>query len=268
MRHQDEDGAGRRLLEALEERVGGVLVHVFGRMNERDAQPAAVRADVQEVRELAHLLDLDLDARLLGLRPALVGFVGRRLARASGSTRRKSGWLPPRNQRQPSQAPQGFLPVPSHRRSCASSLGERELADAARPVDQERVRQALEARARANRGSAGSRGASEVRECALERLADLGHRRGGVDHAHALPARPWRARGRRRARARKTPGPRARSGRASFRRGSRLLRDFVASSRRPACGRGRGRDAPRRRGARSARAARPSPLPGTRRSRR
>ncbi len=41
---------------------------------------------------------------------------------ASGSRRRKSGWLPPRNQRQPSQAPQGLRAAsgPSQRINCAA----------------------------------------------------------------------------------------------------------------------------------------------------
>ena len=114
-----------------------------------------------------------------------LGFSGFSAQRASGSTRRKSGWLPARNQRQASHASQGRLPVPSHRKSC-EALGELELACAARP--RRRGARAAGARGgvRANRGSAGSRGASEVGERTLERLADLGHRRGGIDHPHAL----------------------------------------------------------------------------------
>ena len=41
MRHQNEDGAGRRLLQALE-RIGSVLVHFLGWMHEGDSEIAAV----------------------------------------------------------------------------------------------------------------------------------------------------------------------------------------------------------------------------------
>jgi hypothetical protein len=67
MRHQDEDRPGGGLLEAFEERVGRVLVHVLGGVHESHPRPAAVRANVEKPGELAHLVDLDLDARLLGL---------------------------------------------------------------------------------------------------------------------------------------------------------------------------------------------------------
>ena len=64
MRDQQEHGAGGRLFEPLQERIGGAEGHVLGRMDERHAQPAAVRFDVQEVGNAAHLLDFDLGARL------------------------------------------------------------------------------------------------------------------------------------------------------------------------------------------------------------
>src|SRR5216117_3126601 len=84
-----------------------------------------MRADVQKGRELAHLLDEDIEAGLLGapgrgLAPLLLLAGGGSLAIASGSRRRKSGWLPARYQRQPSQLPHGRLASSacSQRRSC------------------------------------------------------------------------------------------------------------------------------------------------------
>ena len=43
---------GGRFLEPLKQRVGGVRIHVLGRMHQRDAQAPAVRAEVEEAGEL------------------------------------------------------------------------------------------------------------------------------------------------------------------------------------------------------------------------
>ena len=213
-------------------------------MNQRDPQAAAVRADVEEVGQRAHLVDLDLDAGLLGFLAgaALRVRVRRRLlASASGSRRRKSGWLPPRNQRQPSQRAAGLLA--RLRKEGAARCAPRAPA----------------CRCRAGRGSAAhaagapARRASESRigwfqgctqnppGCARAPCGSPAAPRTRRSRARA-PARPGRARGRRRARARRTRGPRARSGRAAFRTGSRVARcrrlqsnTSVRSGARPGC---------------------------------
>ena len=66
MRNQDEDGPGGRFLEPFKEGIGRVGIHVFCRVHERDTQPSSVRAQIEEGSELAHLIDLDLGAGLLG----------------------------------------------------------------------------------------------------------------------------------------------------------------------------------------------------------
>ena len=148
-----------------------------------------------------------------------------------------------------SQRPQGRLRSGLRTAgSCADVLGERELADAARAVDQQGVRQALARAPSAIRRSARSRdgsfepsGQSSARSRLLRMLA---HVRGGVDDPHRARARPWRARGTR-PRTRSKKAASSRSKRSSFfpepgealaappRSGSR--RRSVRSGARPGC---------------------------------
>jgi len=121
------------------------LTFISSRMDQRDAQAAAVRADVEEIGQLAHLIDLDVEARLAAARGSFASSSALRVGRrrqGSGSRRRKSGWLPPVYQRQPSQAPQGLRAVSCFaKKELGDLLGERQLADALRAMNQQRVRQ-------------------------------------------------------------------------------------------------------------------------------
>src|SRR5438552_5140902 len=120
-------------------------------MDQRDPQRAAMRADVQEACELADLLDEDIEARLLGapgrglapllrlfarwrqlgdrlrLEAAEIGMVAAEIPAAaiaaSARTLRRLGVLA--------------------KEKLSDALGQRELADAARAVQQQGVRQAL-----------------------------------------------------------------------------------------------------------------------------
>src|SRR2546422_9697766 len=47
-------------------------------MDQRDAQATAVRADIEEIGQLAHLIDLDLEARLAAARGGFALFLRRR----------------------------------------------------------------------------------------------------------------------------------------------------------------------------------------------
>ena len=151
------------------------------------------------------------------------------MASASGSRRRKSGWLPARNQRQRvAGAGRAFFRVPSQSRLCAMRSASAALPDAARTVEQQRVRQPAAAREQRieDRLVPGVHQRSD--RLLLERLADVAERRRWHRSRARAPARPWRARGRRRARARRRRGPRARSGRASCPSAARrLARDLV-----------------------------------------
>ena len=124
-------------------------------MNERDAQGAAVRASVEEVGELADLLDRDDEARLLGAPgrglscppPLLLRIrrrhLGDRLGLEAPEVRMVAGEVPAA----------GVAAVAGARlrigvlakEQLREALGERELADAARAVQQKGVRQALRA---------------------------------------------------------------------------------------------------------------------------
>ena len=57
---EDDDGVRRRLLEVLEQRVGGVLVHRLGAVHEVDAAVGLERPHVQVAAELADVIDADL----------------------------------------------------------------------------------------------------------------------------------------------------------------------------------------------------------------
>src|SRR5229473_3226991 len=116
-------------------------------MDERDAQAAAVRADVEEIGQLAHLVDLDLEARPAAARRSFALLLLRRgvglrrqgfrleaaeigmvaagvpaaaIAGAAGLARRVLGFA---------------------KEELGDLLGQRQLADALRAVNQQRVGQ-------------------------------------------------------------------------------------------------------------------------------
>ena len=60
---QQQQGAGRRLLEDLQQRVGGVAVHLVGAVDDDDPPAAPRRRQAQEAAELAHVVDDDLAAQ-------------------------------------------------------------------------------------------------------------------------------------------------------------------------------------------------------------
>ena len=227
---------------------------------------------VEEVGERAHLLDLDLGARLgvflAGAASPSSGSASlRRASRARGAGSRDGCRRGTSGSRRSGRRASRRIRL-SHSRSCAKRSASASLPTPRGPWSS-RACGSLPRRARrASRGSAGSRDASERRGCCSSALRICGLVAGGVDDAHAPRLGPGARRGRRRAPARRRRGPRARSGRASCRRRRRrLLRRLRRGSRTPASGRARGPDARRRPGGRSARPARPSPPPGRRPSR-
>src|SRR5207249_399291 len=146
--NQDEDGAGGRFLEALEERIGRVGVEILGGMDKRDAQGAAMRADVQKARELAHLLDEDVEARLLrapgrGLAPLLLFHRRRRLGDRLGFEAAEVRMVTSEIPAAAVAAAAGTLRRLGvlAEQKLGDALGQRELADAARTVQQQGVRQ-------------------------------------------------------------------------------------------------------------------------------
>src|SRR5205823_4351695 len=129
VRHEKKYRARRRLFERLQQRVRRIDVHFLSRMDQRDAQAAAVRADVEEIGQLAHLVDLDLEARLAAAREgfrleaAEVGMVAAGVpAAALAGAARLARRVP------------GFA-----KKELGDPLGERSLADALRAVDQQRM---------------------------------------------------------------------------------------------------------------------------------
>jgi hypothetical protein len=104
----------------------------------------AMRTDMQEVIERAHLVDRDL---LAGLLPA--GFVGQRRCdafagvNACGCSRRRSGWLPCPSQPQARHLPQA---MPDSLTASQSNASANERARSNLPIplltrDQQRMRQ-------------------------------------------------------------------------------------------------------------------------------
>ena len=67
MADEEQDGAGRRLLEDLQERVGGGAVQLVGGVDDRDAPAAVGGGELEEALERADLVDGDGGAQALGL---------------------------------------------------------------------------------------------------------------------------------------------------------------------------------------------------------
>ena len=63
---QDQDGAGRRLLQDLQQRVGGILVQVLGAIDDRHAPAAFGRGQGHEPVDLAHVGDGDIAFQAFG----------------------------------------------------------------------------------------------------------------------------------------------------------------------------------------------------------
>src|SRR5689334_18431585 len=152
VRDEDKDGPERWLLQAFQERVSGIRIEVLGGMDERDAQGAAVRAQVEEVGEGAHLLHRDDDARLLGAPGRGLAPLLRCLGFRRWHLRERFGLDAPEVRMVAGEIPAAGVAAPAGTRlrigvlaqeQLREVLGERELADAARAVDQERVRKAL-----------------------------------------------------------------------------------------------------------------------------
>ena len=136
---QQQQRVRRRLLERLEQRIGGVRVQVVGRIDDHHAPAALGRGHTQEMVGRAHVVDDDFRARLAGLLvdPALEG----------PQVRMSAGGDPL----------EGLAPrIDGQGRGCATeqvgrpaagqdeareAVGQRRLADAARPRDQPGVRQ-------------------------------------------------------------------------------------------------------------------------------
>src|SRR5215472_13224715 len=126
--------ATRRLLENLEQRIGGVAVHFLGAVDDDDAPTLLCRGQPHKAGDLAYVLDDDLAApptspRIIG---ALDGQKVSVTARGDAAERIARGVY-----RQP-----GIGTIAGLREQEAGEPeGERRLADTARPGQQQRMRQ-------------------------------------------------------------------------------------------------------------------------------
>ena len=151
VRHQEQEHATRRLLEDFEERIGGVAVHLVGAVDDDDAPAALGRGQPQKSADLAGVLDDDLAAQ-----PAAARVVGALDRQEIGMPARghpaKDAAV--RGNRQPAFAditligsiipeqPAGrALPCPVRQHETRKAKRQRRLADAARPAQQQRMRQ-------------------------------------------------------------------------------------------------------------------------------
>ena len=125
MRHENEQGTRRRFFQVLQQRVCRGWLHGLSRMDHDDLVSIPVAGYIDKIGKIAYLLYLDVTARFsFGFRAAGISSsfihsavhfqcphrpgrpplpspdsaVGGFLDMSSGSTRRKSGWLPCSNQ--------------------------------------------------------------------------------------------------------------------------------------------------------------------------
>src|SRR2546426_1915727 len=135
----------RRLFERLQQRVRRIDVHSLSRVDQRDAQAAAVRADVEEIGQLAHLVDLDLEARRAAARGSFALLLRRRgVGRRRQGFRLKAAEVGMVAAGVPAAALAGAARlarrVPGFaKKELGDPLGEPQLADALRAVDQQRM---------------------------------------------------------------------------------------------------------------------------------
>ena len=65
IRYQQNQGARRRLLQRFQERIRGIGVKCFGRMNQQHPVPVAMCGKRHEIGDVANLFDLDFLALFL-----------------------------------------------------------------------------------------------------------------------------------------------------------------------------------------------------------
>ncbi len=186
---QDRDALGR-LLQKLQQRIGGRDVHLVGRVHDGHAPPSVGRGEGEEGLHPPHLLDGDLGLQALGLlvpraaeeeeaplgqrahapRDRMVGIDGEAVGRRGGEepVRRRRG------QKEPRDAP-----------------GERGLAHAERPRDEPAVMQPPRGEGRKELGL-GPRMAEE--RLSLARVGAPSTRSGsGISSCAIASSRPRRA---------------------------------------------------------------------------
>ena len=145
VRDEDQVRPGRRLLERLQERVGGRGVHRFRRRDHRDLGAPAVARQVRPVGQPADALDADFGDGL--------GFLVLRLEEFE---QRKVGMLARRHE-SAARARAAAKPVVARRfaqQAAREVERERALAHAARARDQQRVRPRRARAERVRRGRA------------------------------------------------------------------------------------------------------------------
>ena len=225
IRDQDEEGAGGRLLERLEQRVGGRALHPLRRRDHGDFCPLAMARQRDELRQRANALDPDgLDRlQLLGLLVDFEELDAHEVRMLAGDRVPAAGALPAGE-------------AVGLRRLAQQRLREMErqrvLAQPARPVQQQRVRPRRSLRQRIARGRElprrqrqprqrdGTGSAPRGRRPSIPRPVErgemdaelrphVGQRLGAVDHAKALADR-------RRARARYAARTRSKKALASL----------------------------------------------------
>ena len=142
VRHQQQQAARRRLLDDLQHRVGGVAVHLVGGVDDGDAPAAFGRGEREEAPHPPRVVDDDLRADGAGLAARVGGALDGEQVGVAGGRR-------PAKDRMRRVEVKRALPFPAARRRAAAArqhvareaIGQRRLADAARPADQPGVGQ-------------------------------------------------------------------------------------------------------------------------------
>ena len=153
-------------------------------MDQGDAQAGAVRADVEETGQLAHLIDLDLEARPAAARGSValllllrrgVGLRGQGFRLEAAEVGMVAAGVPATAFAGAARLARRVLGFA--KKELGDPLGERQLADALRAMNQQRVRTAYLARAKAEPARIRVIDASEevvaVRQAVETHLADL-----------------------------------------------------------------------------------------------
>ena len=165
MRKQHQHRARRRLFQHLEKRVGGVVVHVVGGIDDRDAPAARAGGQAEEIRQLADFVDGQHRHQLagLGIEPALQHQQAR--MRAGRHELRR------RDRRRPRRDRPGRDRWRHSQEIARDAIGQRRLADAGRPADQPACGGRPPRMARAARASASSWPTSAQRLARMRRPA-------------------------------------------------------------------------------------------------
>ena len=144
VRHQQEERAARRLFEDFEERVGGVAVHLVGAVDDDDAPAALGWGQPQKGTDLAGILDDDLATQPPAAR-VISALDRQEIGMPAGGHPAKGSAVG--SDRQPGcigsaeKAAGRTLPACVRQHEPGEAKRQRRLADAARPAQEQRMRQ-------------------------------------------------------------------------------------------------------------------------------